>query len=332
MKTIIQHLILRQKRYIALALLLFITYISYYNFRHDLKIFLDPLLVTGILAYIVVLLLLDKVQNEFSSTIDRLTNSGVFVMSPDDKKRFLKILSMGKRKWSIITALFFSVSILISFLYAFHDARLPPFLTTLEVVLAFISGIYFGEIMIYGQFGDIVKRSIKVNLTIDHPDQAQGLSPIGKFYSYLIATISIPILFVSIWAFIIPNFQSYSNWLMPYLGLLVIALLYFFFIVIKPIYEFHRMMLNNNNIKLKEIDQISLSFIKLAQKEKDFTVGESGENIESIKGNLQNRYITIINAPSWPFKFTFISFFFSSVVINIVSLLGGMVTILQSIN
>lgn len=334
MKAIINHLKAKQKKYVAFALVLLIIYICYNNVTHDVGIFYNPLLITGLLAYVAVILLLDNVKNKAILTIDRLTNSGVFVLSSAEKKRFLKILSIGKRKWSIISALFFSLSILTSFLYAYYANpihKLPIVLTIFEVVLAFISGIYFGEIMIYGQLGDLVKKHVKVQLILDHPDRAMGLSPIGKFYTYLITTISIPILFTSIWAFLIPYFPDYSHWTKPYLGLLVVALLYLFFIVIKPIFAFHQLMLTNHKLKLKEIDQISLRLIKLEQYENDFIIEESGENIELIKRKLKDKYVTISKAPLWPFKMAFFSFFFSSVVINLISLFGGIITILLSI-
>ncbi len=303
---IFQYISARQERILAALMILTSGFVSINQYRaHGLDLARwDMLLVTGLVACVLGLLMIERIPHRFRLAFDRSVEHGVLDLTNAEAESLYASLRNTMARWSGVLASLSAVAMLIAFIVAFFRgyAASPGhlMLTVLEVAGASIGGFYLGRLAAYGQFGSVLRRRrVALKLVPDHADGAGGLKPIGDFYLFQALVAAIPSLFVGLWALLISVSPLYSDrygpWQAPYLGLLVVTLIFVFLALIVPMWSLHKLM----------------------EKEK-----EKLED-QALKEGLQKRYRAIERIPTWPLDLKL----FGTVALNLIPLVAGLVTI-----
>jgi hypothetical protein len=262
----------------------------------------DWMLISGLLAFMLALLLAQSIPVRMTQTLERLTHRGVFELSEPELHDFQKKIEVRAQFFSQISAGVVALAILISFLAAFKGiipAKIP--LMSLETFLGAIAGYYIGQMIAYGTLGQLARQEkISIVVKYGHIDRAAGLKPIGDFYFFQAMVVAIPCLYLAIWWFIIPFFGGYSGWRNPYLALLAIGLLFEILSFLLPMWIFHLLMQEQKIKSLAYADELSKKIVELENK---ILMAADPREIDDLQKQLdfqQQKYWEIEHMPTWP--------------------------------
>ena len=275
----------------------------------------DMLLVTGLAAFALGLLMVEQIPYRFKLALKLMIDHRVLELTNADLKRLHKNINKVKNSWSYNLARISSVAMLIAFVVAFfqgYPVTLPHIVLTLfEVAGAYIAGFYIGRTLAYGWFGIALKEEqFTLRLIPDRVDGAGGLKPIGDFYLYQAMVVAIPALFVGLWALLIsllPLYRyRYGQWREPYLGLLLLTLIFVFIALILPMWSLHKLMEYEKRKLLEEADNHNL-YSKILEIDERLKVNLEDKKYDdwlhnqNLKKKLQEHCRVIERTPTWPF-------------------------------
>jgi MFS family permease len=301
------------------------------------------LLLTGLAAFALGLLMVERIPYRFKLALKGMTEHRVLELTNADTERLYSIIKKMKNRWSFRFALFSAVAMLIAFIIAFfQDYTLSPdriWLTLFEVAGAYIAGFYIGRTIIgYGWFAIALrKEKFTLRLIPDHLDGAAGLRPIGNFYLFQTIVVAIPALFVGVWALLIslvPRYRDlYGHWRISYILLLLLTLTFVVLALILPMWSLHKLMENEKRELLKDADDNLYAkileidtLLKANLENKEYDDWFQNQNL---KDKLQEQFRVIERTPTWPFDVTPRNAFFATVTLDLVSLLSGLIAIID---
>lgn len=263
----------------------------------------DPLLVSGIIVFLIAIQMAFQIQSKFNEMLNRLVHRDT-LESNEKKLGVLKAdLQNGIRRLSIIIGMLLAVSLLFSFLYRSGTsfiARIP--ITLLESAGGFIAGTLLGQMCGYGRLGSLLKKHhITLKIQPGHLDGVGGLKPVGEFYFNQAMVVAMPAVFLSVWLLLFQfGFAQYSRWKTPYAILLIINVVLEILAFVAPLLSFHKIMTLAKQNELEAADKLSN---EIAIAEHQLTKEQDASKRELIKDRLSSmtkEYWSIEKLPTWP--------------------------------
>ena len=294
--------ILSRRLVYALGLLvLILCYIQYRELGWALDKW-DWMLISGLLAFILALLLAQTIPVRMTQTLKRLIHRGVLGLSETELDDFQKKVEVRAQSFSKISAAVVALAILVAFLAVFRDdISSKILLTILEIFLGAIAGYYIGQMSAYGTLGQLAgPERISIVTKYGHIDGAAGLKPIGDFYFFQAVVMAIPCLYLAIWWFITPSFDWYSDWSDAYLALLAIGLLFEILSFFLPMWTFHLLMQEQKIKYLADADELSKKMVELEEKIIRTADPREIDNLQKQLDFQQQKYGEIEHMPTWP--------------------------------
>ena len=270
----------------------------------------NMMLISGILVFYIALVLYANVSDEFDYAVKRLIAREVLAGPNSDS--LIADAKKSSSKSDIRTGICFSLIILLSFILAFRQHILYQWpnliLAIFESILAFGAGVFMNRMIGFGNFGKYLSQrsSISINIIPDHTDKAGGFKPMGEFYLHQARVTIIPVLYVGVWAILISSVDYYENsygiWLVPYLGLLIIALYFVYRTLILPLIQFHALMKLARVKSLDESDSITRQIVHLTAKCRSDPDNPNHTMLDSLelRTKLFDRIVVLEKTPSWP--------------------------------
>jgi len=262
----------------------------------------DLMLISGLLAFMIALSLVQTIPVRMTQTLERLTKRGVFELSEPALADFLSQMEKRVQRYAQVCAGVVSLVILVSFLAAYGRYIIYDIpLTILEMFLGAVAGYYIGQMIAYGTLGGLVQREkISIVPKYGHIDRAAGLKPIGDFYFFQAMIVAIPCLYIAVWWFIIPLLPWYSHWRNPYLGLLAVGLIFEILSFLVPMWIFHLIMQEQKIKSLGEADELSKKIVELENRILMAADPRETNDLQKQLDFQQQKYWEIEHMPTWP--------------------------------
>jgi hypothetical protein len=274
------------------------------------------LILSGVILFIIGILLLKGIRRKMEDTLTRLLHRGVIRITEEELQELKIYLETKAKVWAKRTGLFVSIVILIAFIVAglfpshilqkpltFIDALAHIPLTLFDLYAGFIGGCFFGRMALYGTLGRILKnKGISLKIQPGHLDKVAGLQPIGNFYFFQALIVSFPALFLSFWL-VVMIFQpegAYLAWQKPYVVLLPMAMAFEILAFLIPIWSFHSVMQREKRILLEKADKLSLSIVQIQAKLADPVDSKQYEVLSEQLSHKTKIYRDIVKMPTWP--------------------------------
>jgi hypothetical protein len=262
----------------------------------------DWLYISGWLALLLGLLMAQFLPTRLEHTLGRLTDRGVLTATPEQLAGLKTKLEILAQRWGPACGLLLAGSIFLSFAISSQLYKIS--LIVGEVFGGYIAGCYLARMVVYGLLGWLISRAgIGLQIIPGHLDLVAGLKPVGDFYLRQSVVAGIPALFIATWLMLIPlpQFQMrYQQWMRPYQGLLVLAVVFEVLSFAVPLWWFHRRMTQQKQDLLKEADKLSA---EVASLQRELSGEQSPENMSILKDKIEHktlRYVLINKIPTWP--------------------------------
>ena len=274
----------------------------------------DWMLISGLVVFAVAISFVGRFRPSFERCIVRLFDRGVLRAGDQDEAALLTHFSQAAKRWSLSFAVIVAVAMALvwgsALVQSFSFAKLG--LGLAQVVLGFIAGGYLGEMACYGRLGRAINTG-QVQLHLDpwHVDQAAGIKPVGEYFFLQATFATIPAAYLAIWIWIMPLWDRYDQWFLPYIGLLCLALVIQALAAFLPLARFHNEMLKQKRAWQRKLDE---EFRQNAESRTTFLDGSNvagQDDLEASLALLSKRYAQIEAMPTWPVdrrlwqKFTF---------------------------
>ncbi|MEL6573767.1 MAG: hypothetical protein AAFQ64_19105 [Pseudomonadota bacterium] len=284
----------------------------------------DWMLISGLVLFAIAISFVDHMRPSFERCIARLFDRGVLRAGDQDEAALLKTFIIASRRWALVFALIVAAAMVVVWasvlLQTFSYAKLA--LAAVQVVLGFIAGGYLGEMACYGRLGRAIDAGrVKLHLDPWHVDQAAGIKPVGEYFFFQATFATIPAAYLAIWIWIMPLWDRYDHWYLPYIGLLCLALVIQALAVFLPLGGFHLEMMQQKRAWQRKLDEEFRDNAEARNAFLDGTNVEGQEELEAVLAHLSKRYAEIEAMPTWPVdrrlwqKFTFRNLFLLSPVL-----------------
>lgn len=262
----------------------------------------DLMLISGLVAFMIALSLVQTVPDRMTQTLERLTKRGVFELSEPGLTDLQSKMEKRARRYAQVGAGLVSLVILVSFLAAYRSYIIHEIpLTILEMFLGAVAGYYIGQMIAYGTLGGLVRRGkIPIIAKYGHIDRAAGLKPIGDFYFFQAMIVAIPCLYIAAWWFIMPLLPWYLHWRDPYLGLLAVGLIFEILSFLVPMWIFHLIMQEQKIKSLGEADELSKRIVELENRILMAADPKETNDLQKQLDFQQQKYWEIEHMPTWP--------------------------------
>ncbi|MEL6641300.1 MAG: hypothetical protein AAFP98_08305 [Pseudomonadota bacterium] len=284
----------------------------------------DWMLISGLVLFAIAISFVDHMRPSFERCIARLFDRGVLRAGDQDEDALLKAFLDASRRWALVFALIVATAMVVVWasvlLQTFSYPKLA--LAAAQVVLGFIAGGYLGEMACYGRLGRAIDAG-RVNLHLDpwHVDQAAGIKPVGEYFFFQATLATIPAAYLAIWIWIMPLWDRYDHWYLPYIGLLCLALVIQALAVLLPLGGFHIEMMQQKRAWQRKLDEEFRDNAKARNAMLDGANLDGQGDLEATLAHLSKRYAEIEAMPTWPVdrrlwqKFTFRNLFLLSPVL-----------------
>jgi len=261
----------------------------------------DLMLISGVLAFMVALALVQTIPLRMSQTLNRLAKRSVFELSDEALAGLQQKMHQRGQLFSKVGAIVVGLAILAAFLAAYRGAILRQIpLTLLEVFLGTVAGYYVGQMIAYGTLGQLsMSEEVSVNPKPGHIDRAAGLKPIGDYYFFQAMVVAIPCVYIAVWWFLIPLLPQYRHWRTPYLGLLAVGLLIEILSFLLPMWVFHLIMQRQKLKSLAEADELSKKIAELENRLLSADARETSDLQKQLDFQ-REKYWEIEHMPIWP--------------------------------
>lgn len=291
-------------RWLLYALGLLLLGLCYREYRRAGLVWIrwDLMLISGVLAFMLALALVQTIPLRLSQTLDRLAKRSVFEISEEGLDLLRKKMEERVQLFSKIGAVAVGLIILGAFLFAFGG--IPGYqigLIVLEVFLGAVAGYYIGQMIAFGTLGQLsVREQVSISPKPGHIDRAAGLKPIGDFYFFQAMVVAIPCLYIAIWWFVIPLLPHYQHWRSPYLGLLAVGLLFEILSFLLPMWVFHQIMQRQKIRSLAEADELSKKITELENRILRSADARETNDLQKQLDFQREKYWEIEHMPTWP--------------------------------
>lgn len=167
-----------------------------------------------------------------------------------------------------------------------------------ELLLGWLAGWCIGCLAAYGNVWPYLRsRGAMINLILEHPDGADGLSPLGDAFLYQSGIVSLPSFYLALWWLLIPLWADYySSWRTLYLWLLIPAVLLEVVSFIIPLFSIHNAMVRQKASLQVGLDQ---RFSQLLM-----TANELGSATRKPGDDLIEDYHTVERLRTYPVNFS----------------------------
>jgi hypothetical protein len=265
----------------------------------------DPLYVSAVLLFVLVIRAALELEPRFATMIDRLARRGVLELDPRGLDVLHRRLQERSDRWATHGGLAMAGVVLVTFVVAYRIAeRSEVVFTAVATAGGYIAGRAAGRALAFGRFGSWLEGwNLRVSVAPGHVDGAAGLKPVGDFYSFQATLLAIPAFFLAVWWAAIPTvhaLQRYDYWRGPYLGLLAVCVAAQIAGFVLPLLSFRRLMRAQKRDLLYEADTMSREIWAL-QSRLPSTLDQADRNaIQERLALLHNRYAEIEEMPTWP--------------------------------
>lgn len=294
-----------QRNCLVLLVILLISFCGSEFLTHRASLaYWDMLLVSGVFAFIAGLWLAQSIPRRFDKCIGRLVDRGALKATQKTLLAFMQSLESALDTWARTVGLLLASAMLLAFLIALWDrfsiGRI--FLTVGEVLGGYVAGTLLGRMACYGRLGRLlVRNSIKIDIVPGHLDGVAGLKPVGDFYFFQAAVVSIPAVYLALWLLVIPIWpRDYGYWREPFLGLLIVAVTIEILAFLVPLWSFHTIMQEQKKLYLATADKLSK---KISGTQAKLAKADSGGVQSALKEQLSEmtkHYWAIETMPTWP--------------------------------
>ena len=277
----------------------------------------DVLFVSGVLAFVVAVGMVDKLPNRLAAAATRLADRGVLIMNRDARNRTFLLLQPRAGRWAKAGGPAVSVIILLAWMAIFVSALgIEKVFTHLFSVLFFpelifdcvcgwFAGVCIADMFAAGRsWRSFRQEAIGWRLIPGHPDGAGGFRPIGNFFFFQCLIAGIPAVYLGVWGLLIPLFRAfrdYALWFRPYLVLLAVAIALELLVFILPMWSVHTIMRAEKAKLLSRADGLS---IRIDSMHRQLRSGQrpasNSQQVRDSIAGLEEEYERIEQAPTWP--------------------------------
>lgn len=286
------------------------------NIRHW-----DWMLLSGLVVFALAIAFVDGIRPKFHRCIGRLFDRGVLQPGTLSEDEFQASFAAGAKHWAVRGAVLTAGAMVLAWAFVLwpDPFRLQLGLALVQVVLGFIAGGYLGEMAYFGRLGRSI-RDGRARLRLDpwHADTVAGIRPVGSFYFYQATFATIPAAFLAVWLWILPLWDNYAHWYVPYIGLLIVAIIVQILAIFLPLGAFHAEMLQQKREWRRKLDE---EFRENSDQRAAFLDSANisrQHELEAVLDLLTKRHAEVEAMPTWPIdrslwrKFTYRNLFLVS--------------------
>jgi hypothetical protein len=169
----------------------------------------------------------------------------------------------------------------------------------------FLAGRVIGRSVAYSLAVRSLVRSGRAPRPVPgHPDGAGGLRPIGDYFLYQGALLSIPAFFLAGWSllFFIPELsEKYENWRSTYVALFAGSVIITAFAVFAPLWAVHTHMLRKKQSMLAQADrQVAPEIARLREQLREDQPQATRVRRREKAADLRQEYVDLATMPTWP--------------------------------
>ncbi|MEL6682974.1 MAG: hypothetical protein AAFQ09_10050 [Pseudomonadota bacterium] len=288
----------------------------------------DWMLISGLIVFAISLGFVNHLRPSFHRCVTRLFDRGVLRPGALDQIGLHAHFADGADRWALRLALIIALIMAIVWAIVLVEAfSLPKLgLAFAQILLGFVAGGYLGEMIFYGRLGRVIgTNQVKLHLDPWHADDAAGIKPVGDYVFFQATVATIPAAFLAVWIWIMPLWERYDQWYLPYIGLLCLAVLIQTLAIFLPLAGFHIEMLRQKREWRRKLDEVFRENAKARAALEDRTDPEQQETLAAALDHLKQRHRIVEAMPTWPIdrdlwrKFTIRNVFLvSPVVVDIV--------------
>ncbi len=264
----------------------------------------DWMLLSGLLVFLGGAIAAYPLPRRLEATLARLARREVLVAEETPIHEMTVALRRDRQRWRFYGGLVCSLAIALAFaavlIARFSSGQLA--LGILETVIAFSAGRYLGAMAQSSMLWRALRRH-KVTLKVRPAalDGAGGLEALGHFFFLQASVVSLPAVYISAWLLLIPVFPRYEAWLLPYCGLLLVALAFTVAAFLLPLWSFHREMARQKEAYAPRADEIAQRINAL--KDELLAAADDREARSRLRGEIDAEtrlYREIEAMPIWP--------------------------------
>lgn len=263
----------------------------------------DWMLLSGLLLVFFGAIAAYPLPRRLDRMLVRLARRRVLVAKSIPIQQVTADLRRARRQWQFYGGLICAFAIAAAFaavlIAQFSLGHLM--LGVLETAIAFIVGRYLGAMAQSSMLSRVLTRhDVAVVVRPAALDGAGGLEPVGHFFFLQASVVSLPAAYISAWLLLIPLFPRYEGWLLPYCGLLTVALAFTVVAFLLPLWFFHRQMRSQKQVFAERADEIAQRINTLND---ELLVAEDQETRRRLRSEIdaETRHYREIEAmPLWP--------------------------------
>ncbi|MFG5383801.1 hypothetical protein [Yoonia sp. R2-816] len=274
----------------------------------------DWMLLSGLMVFALSIAFVDSIKPKLHRCIARLFDRGVLQPGAMSEDGFQASFAADAKRWALRGALLTAAAMALAWAFVLWTNRQPmqvP-LALVQIILGFIAGGYIGEMACFGRLGRRIQTGdVALHLDPWHADGTAGLRPVGSFFFYQATFATIPAAFLAIWIWILPLWDNYAHWYLPYLALLIIAIIVQTLAVFLPLGSFHIEMMRQKREWRRKLDEEFRQNSAQRAAFLDSANIDKQNEIEAVLDLLTKRHQEVEAMPTWPIdrnlwrKFTF---------------------------
>lgn len=220
----------------------------------------DWMLLSGLFVFLFGAYVAYSLPQRLERTLAGLIRRQVLVAHPGSIRDVNTALREERIRWRLVGGLVCSLAIALAYaavlITSFSFDQLA--FGILEAVIAFPAGRYLGAMAQCSTLSRaLVRHGFEIVVRPTALDSAGGLEAIGHFFFLQASVVSLPALYLSVWLLLIPAFPRYEGWLLPYCGLLVVALIFTMLAFVLPVWAFHKEMQRQKDAYAARTDEIA---------------------------------------------------------------------------
>jgi hypothetical protein len=192
-----------------------------------------------------------------------------------------------------------------------------------EPFLGLIIGLIAWRMLICGKYIGLLGKEFELTPMFQHPDNCEGLEPLGNLSLLNALIISIWGIFLGGWIIIGPSAKS-GFYVPMYQALLIVPIGMALACFILPLLSIHKKM-KEKGLELKDkLDRLAYKIRLLEQEKLNFAGNLNPENIDKFKDldYIKDVYKSNLRFSTWPFNYKILLAFISSQAVPILGLTG----------
>lgn len=263
----------------------------------------DPLLVSGLIVWVVAVCAAHRINLAFRTMVQRLFQRGATSASVSDVGNEVE---RQVRKWRWLVVGIFVVAMFVAFAAntSVKYALECP-LTYVEMALSAVAGYYVCRMIMYSRLSGMLNKFGTIRTEPAHPDGTAGLRPVGEFFLRQAVVAAAPAVYIGLWIILMTKFDYFDRlytdvWLTSYMGLMVIAVAIEVFSFVLPMLAFHKEMRSAKEKALNEADGLGNKISKLRRQLSETLDPESRTRLGDELSSCVFLYDSIEGMATWP--------------------------------